>query len=107
MSELTQLVPCGLVAAFRFIAEGKERLVAAGLGTSARDSEHLISTHVRSLAFARRLRERAVVADVAAEHGQRNEDLGRVGDRDLAPRPELLRRLENVFGPQLAEGEQI
>jgi hypothetical protein len=80
-AELGELLARGAVAALRLVPEREERLVAAGLGTRARDLEHLVAAHVRTFAVAGRLREGAVVADVPAELRQRDEDLGRVGDQ--------------------------
>ena len=71
------------VAELGLVPEREERLVAAGLGALARDGEHLVGAHVGALAAARGLRERAVVADVAAELRQRDEDLRRVGDEPV------------------------
>ena len=47
-----------------------------GLG----DGQHLLGEEVGRGDAGRRLGEGAVAAAVAAQHGQRNEDLGRVGD---------------------------
>ena len=80
-AELGELLARGAVAELRLVPEREERLVAAGLGPRARDLEHLVRAHVRALAAARRLREGAVVADVAAELRQRDEDLWGVGDQ--------------------------
>ena len=79
-AERGQLLARGAVAELGLVAEREERLVAAGLGACARDREHLVGRHERALAAPRRLRERAVVADVAAELRQRDEDLRGVGD---------------------------
>ena len=79
-AERAKLVPRGLVAKLRLVAEGEERLAAAGRRPGAGDGEHLVLGHVRTLAALRRPGERAVTADIAAERGQRDEDLGRVRD---------------------------
>ena len=55
--------------------------------------EHLVLGQEGALAPARRPREGAVAADVAAERRQRDEDLGRVGDEPAAA-PPLARRRE-------------
>ena len=80
-AELGELLARGAVAALRLVPEGEERLVAAGLRPRARHLEHLVRPHVRALSAARGLREGAVVADVAAELRQRDEDLWGVGDQ--------------------------
>src|SRR5581483_5127013 len=97
------------VAALGLVAEGEERLVAAGLGARARDLEHLVRAEVRALAAARRGGERAVVADVAAELRQRDEDLGRVRDEEAraALRAQRPRRLEQIGGVQLRKRKGI
>ncbi len=79
-AELGQLLARGAVAKLGLVAEGEERLVAARLGARAGDGQHLVRRHERALAPARGLREGAVVADVAAELRQRDEDLRGVGD---------------------------
>src|SRR5207237_693061 len=68
------------IAALGLVAEGEERLVAAGVGARMRDLEHLVGGQECALAAARRGGERAVVADVAAQLRQRDEDLRRVRD---------------------------
>src|SRR5437867_5016528 len=79
-SELRELLACGAIAKLRLVAEREESLVAARLGAGSRDGQNLVATHVGVLAPPRGPREGAVVADVPAEHRQRDEDLGRVGD---------------------------
>src|SRR5207245_489803 len=57
------------------------------------DVDDFVDRHERTLTATRRARERAVVADVAAELRQRNEDLRRVRDErpvsGLAQTPRL------------------
>jgi hypothetical protein len=64
-----------LVVQLRPLAEGEERLVAAGSGPSASNREHLVSLEVGGLEPRRRLGEGAVAAAVPAELGERDEDL--------------------------------
>ena len=98
-AELCQLLPRHPVAALGLVTEREQRLPAPGLGACPRDREHLVRRQVGALSPARRLRERAVVADVAAQGRQRDEDLGRVRhERSLAGRTEPLRRLEQRLG---------
>src|SRR6266511_3386143 len=63
------------------LPEGEQRLVAAGRRPRPRDLQHLLGREVR---LGREpggwLGEGAVAAVVAAEHGERDEHLGRVGD---------------------------
>ena len=83
-AESAQLLSRDLVAELRLVAEREQRLGAPGRGAGARDPEHLLLGQVRALAAARRPRERAVAADVAAERRQRDEDLRRVRDEAVA-----------------------
>ena len=85
-----ELVAGNPVAMLGLVAEREERLGAAGGGAGARDLEHLLHRQVGPLAPARRPRERAVAADVAAQRRQRNEDLRRVGDERATPEPPRL-----------------
>ena len=62
------------------LAQGEEGLVAAGRLPGLGDGEHLFGQEVRGGDAGRCLGEGAVAALVAAEHGQRNEHLGREGD---------------------------
>ena len=62
------------------LAQGEQRLVAAGLGARRGDGEHLVGREVRRLEPGRRPGERAVAAAVPAELGERDEHLGGVGD---------------------------
>ena len=78
--ERLELLAGGPVAALGLVAEREEGLVTARRRAGLRDREHLVGGHVGTLAPFRRLRERAVVADVAAELRQRDEDLRREGD---------------------------
>ena len=68
------------VALLRAVAEREQRLLApeppAGLG----DRHDLLRGQERPFEPGRRLGERAVVAVVAAQHRERDEDLARVGD---------------------------
>ena len=82
--ERRELVARRAVAQLGLVAEREERLAAAGPLAGARDREHLVDRHVRPLPAPRRPRERAVVADVAAELRQRDEDLRAVGDEPPA-----------------------
>ena len=78
--ELRELFARRAVAQLRLVAEREQRLLAAGRCAGARDRQHLVEREIGALALARRLREGAVVADVAAELRQRDEDLARIGD---------------------------
>ena len=76
-AEPVELLACRPVAQLGLVAEREQRLVAAGQPPCLGDREHLVLAHVAALAAPRRARERAVVADVAAEVRERNEDLRR------------------------------
>ena len=71
---------CHRVAILGSLAEREQRLVAAGGGAGAGDGEHLLRREVGRLEAGGRLGEGAVAAAVAAQHGERDEDLGREGD---------------------------
>ena len=60
------------------LAEGEQRLVAAGLGAGPGDGQDLVGGQVRGLDPGRGGGERAVRTAVAAQPGQRDEDLRRV-----------------------------
>ena len=80
------------VAQFGLVAQCEERLVAAGARPGPGDRQHLIGVEVGGLAAARRVGEGAIVADVAAQLGQRDEDLARIGDEAAMPRIAQCRR---------------
>ena len=81
-AEFGQLNACGLVAQLGLVAEGEERLATPGGLALLGQRDDLVRGQVRALTFFRWLREGAVVADVAAQHRQRDEDLGRVRHHD-------------------------
>ena len=58
------------------LAQGEEGLVAAGRLPGLGDGQHLLGEEVGRGDAGRCLGEGAVAAAVAAQHGQRNEDLG-------------------------------
>ena len=70
-------------AIFRPVAEREQHLLAAELRAAPGDREHLVRTQVRRVHPARRGRERAVVAAVPAQPGERHEHLLREGDDAL------------------------
>ena len=65
---------------FRLFAEGEERFGATELCALPRDREHFFRGQVRGVEPGRRLGEGAVAAPVTAQHRERDEHLGRVGD---------------------------
>ena len=67
------------VAQFRLVAQGEQSLMAAGLGSGAGDRQHLLGAQINRLAEAGRMGKGAVMAHVAAQLGQRDENLGRIG----------------------------
>src|SRR5205807_1176538 len=77
----------------------EQRLAAPGRSPGARNVQDLVDRHVCALSTARGARERAVVADVATELRQRDEDFRRIRDE----RPELLRANPPRLGAQLFE----
>jgi hypothetical protein len=75
VAERLQFLARHRVSELRLVAEGEQRFLAAGHGPRARDAEHLVAREIGALAPPRRMREGAVVADVAAKPGQRDEHL--------------------------------
>ena len=67
------------IAELRLFAEGKECLMATQLGALTGDRKNVVGLEVRRVETSGRLREGAVAALVATQHGQRNEHLRRVG----------------------------
>ena len=64
----------GLVAQFGLFSQREERLFAAHLGTLPCNVENLIDGHVGCFQLSGDLGERTVVANVAAQMRQRDED---------------------------------
>src|SRR5262245_37949972 len=97
MSERRQLFARLRVAQLRFVAQGQERLLAAGGGTPPSGLEYLLLGQEGSAAFTRLMGEGAIAADVAAELRQRDEDLAGIGD-DVAEAfvPQLRRARDHV-----------
>ena len=82
------------------LAQGEEGLVTPRRPPRPSDVEDLVDGEVGRLDPGRCLGERAVAATVAAQHGQRDEHLGREGD------PASVSRIPNLPGP-LLQGDQI
>ena len=80
ISERIQRLARGAVAKLRLVAEGEQRLRAAGGRTGAGDGQHLVRSEIRGAPRARPLGEGAIVTDIPAKMGERNEHLARVGD---------------------------
>ncbi len=76
-AEPLELIARRPVAQLGLVAEREQRLVTAGQPPRLGDGEHFVLAHVAALAAPRGARERAVVADVAAEVRERDEDLRR------------------------------
>ena len=70
----------GGIAQLGLVAQGEERLVAAGCRAGAGDGKYVIGREIGRMTLARPLGEGAVMAHVAAELGERDEDLARIGD---------------------------
>ena len=94
VAERGERVARGGVAALGLIAEREQGFLAAGRGTGPRDRQHLVAGKIGGVRFRRRLREGAVVAHVAAQLGERNEDLLRKRNVDaMAGKARALGRL--------------
>src|SRR5262249_13183789 len=95
-AERLELLARHAITPFGLVTEREQRLLATGLGTGASDLQYFVGSQVRAFAPPRRGRAPAVVADVAAERRERDEDLRRVRDDALAALAQLLRRTEQV-----------
>jgi hypothetical protein len=76
--ELSERFAREAVAQLGLVAEREERFLAACGSTRPRDGKDLLEREISRLAFARRVRERAVVAYVPAQLRERNENLARI-----------------------------
>src|SRR5436309_494773 len=108
--ERGELLACDAITQFRFVTEREQRLATAGGRTGARKGEDLLDRQIGTFPALRRLREGAVVTDIAAKLGQRDEDLRRIGHEPsvspIAKRPSLgaqihQRPLEQLHLPEL------
>ncbi len=94
------------VAQLRLVAEREQGLVAAGPRAGARDGEHLVRGEEGALAAPRRMGEGAVVADIAAELGERDEHLARDGDDVAEPGIAHPRRGGGKGGDVIVAGQR-
>ena len=92
--ERVERLPGGAVAKLRLVAEREERLRAAGGRACASDRKHVVRGKVGGLARAWPLGEGAIVADVPAKMGERNEHLARI--RKMAPMPLVAQTTRGV-----------
>ena len=79
MAEFAQFRTGDAVAQFRLVSEREQGFLAAGLSARLCDGERLLRKQIGAFAFPGRTGEGAVVADVAAQLRERNEDLARIG----------------------------
>ncbi len=93
VSQRSQFFLCLLISQLRLVAQRKERFTTVGGCPPLGDIEDLIEIQVGSLPRSRRLGERAVVTDVAAQLGEGDEHLSRVGHRSPEPCIPQRRRL--------------
>ena len=80
-SEPVERLAGGAIAQLRLVAEGEQRLLAAGRPSGLGDRQHLIRREIGGAVPTRRRGEGAVVAHVAAKPRQWNEHFPRVGNR--------------------------
>ena len=85
VSERVQRLARRAIAQLRLVAEREQRLRAAGGRSGAGDGEHFIRGQIGGLPRARPLGEGAIVADVTAKMGKRNEHLTRIRDETPVP----------------------
>ena len=100
-----QCLARGAVAQFRLVAQGEQRLGAAGRGAGAGDRQHLLGRQIRWPPGARPFGERAVVAHVATQLGQRDEHLSRVGHQASMRRVALCRRARHQFVSERSQSQ--
>ncbi len=86
VAQLGELAASRLVTQFGLVTKRKQRLSTAGGLAQLGDRDNLIDRHVIAFVLAGRLGKGAVVADVAAEDREGNEDLRRVRDNDATCR---------------------
>ena len=88
------------VAVFGRLAQGEQRLLAAGDLAGPGDGQHLVELQEGRLEAGRRLGEGAVPATVPAQHRQRDEHLGGEGEaRPVSDVPQ-----PGGFGQERVEG---
>ena len=80
MAQFLELAARRRIAQLRLVAEREQRLHAARLGAIAGEAENLVRREIGACALLRRLGEGAIMADVAAQMGERNKNLARIGD---------------------------
>ena len=85
MPQPRQLFPRCRVAKLRLVAEGEQGLLAARRRAALCDIEDLVAGEIGAAELLWGLGEHAVVTNVAAELGERDEDL--LGEADHAPMP--------------------
>ena len=85
MAEALECCSRGGVSQLGFVSERKQHFLALRRLPRPSNLEHGVDRQVRRFVLTGRLREGAVVADVATELRQRDEHLTRVGD-DVAVR---------------------
>ena len=98
VAERRQRLARGVVAQLRLVAEGEQRLGAARRRAGPGDGQHLIRRQEGRLARLGPFGEGAVVANIAAEMGERNEHLARIGDQPAVAAIAQPRRLRHQLG---------
>ena len=103
MAKALELFAGNPIALLGLVAEREEGFVAASFGARTCYGQDLFVCHERTLALLWGLRERAVVAHVAAEHRQGDEDLRRVRDQRAVAGPAELACLSKQVGQRSIE----
>ena len=80
------------------VTQREQRLGAARFLAGPGDRQHLVGRKIVGTAGVRRLREGAVVADIAAQLGQRDEDLSRIRDQSAMAMIARLRGIRHQLG---------
>ena len=81
MPELREFFARDAVTQLRLVAEREQRFCTTGCRARACYRQHLVTCEVAALAMSRRFGKRAIGAHVAAEAGQRNENLAGIADQ--------------------------
>jgi hypothetical protein len=78
VAEPGEILPRGSVPQLRLVAQGEQCFVATGRRAGAGDRQHLLQIKIGRPLGIGELREGAIMTDVPAKLGERNEDFTRV-----------------------------
>jgi hypothetical protein len=78
VTQTVEFIACCLIAKLRLITECKERLLATGITSGLGDLQNRLTREIGWLIGPRRMSKGAIVANISAKLGQRDEDLARI-----------------------------